>query len=197
MTGEKKSDNTALRWDLLPCSSSAKSSSNPAHWLFAFSELPCGYSIKLVKRYSSGNYYLVDTFLAALRASASRTFFRRGTLSQNPCGTRKQGASIMAKGMWHLVGYPESMQPLENVLGVLRGSGATVAYILHDKDTYKEDVTRDGAKVHSAGDLKKAHYHFLCGWTKNFPDWDKLHDICDECKIPLGRYRDVKVMDEK
>lgn len=102
----------------------------------------------------------------------------------------------MAKGMWHLVGYPDSMQPLENVLGVLRGSGAAVAYILHDKDTYKDDIVRDGVKVHSAGDLKKAHYHFLCGWTKNFPDWDKLHDICDECKIPLGRYRDVKVMDE-
>lgn len=102
----------------------------------------------------------------------------------------------MSKGMWHLIGYPESMKPLEDVLNVLRGSGARVAYILHDKDTYREDVVRDGVKVHSAGDLKKSHYHFLCGWTNGFPDWDKLHDICEECKIPLGRFKDVKVQDE-
>lgn len=103
----------------------------------------------------------------------------------------------MSKGMWHLIGYPESMKPLEDVLSILRGSGAKIAYVLHDKDWYTEDIVRDGVKVHSKGDIKKAHYHFLCGWSRGFPDWDKLHDLCAECQIPVGKYRDIKVQDEK
>lgn len=48
--------------------------------------------------------------------------------------------------------YPESQQDVINTLIDIYN----VAGILHDKDTYKED-----SETHKAGELKKAHYHFV------------------------------------
>lgn len=71
------------------------------------------------------------------------------------------------KGIWSIVQYPKSTD-LENLLGVLRGSGAAVMWILHDRDK-KED-----------GKPKDPHYHIVCGWSKGFPEWGKLLDMIAE-----------------
>lgn len=68
------------------------------------------------------------------------------------------------KGLWCLVQYPKSTD-LEKLLGVLRGSGAAIMWILHDKDK-KED-----------GTPKDPHYHIVAGWSKGFPDWGKVLDM--------------------
>lgn len=81
------------------------------------------------------------------------------------------------KGMWHIVQYPKSTD-LDRLLGVLRGSGAAVMWILHDKDK-KED-----------GTPKPPHYHILAGWSKGFPDWGKILDM-----IAQGEYNPPRVID--
>lgn len=81
------------------------------------------------------------------------------------------------KGLWSIVQYPKSTD-LERLLGVLRGSGAAVMWILHDKDK-KED-----------GTPKPPHYHIAAGWSKGFPDWGKLLDM-----ISQGGYEPPRVID--
>lgn len=81
------------------------------------------------------------------------------------------------KGLWCIVQYPKSTD-LDRLLGVLRGSGAAVMWILHDKDK-KED-----------GTPKDPHYHIAAGWSKGFPDWGKLLDI-----IAQGAYNPPRVID--
>lgn len=81
------------------------------------------------------------------------------------------------KGIWNIVQYPKSTD-LDKLLGVLRGSGAAVMWILHDKD--KKD---DGA-------LKPPHYHISAGWAKGFPEWGKLLDM-----IAAGAYVPPPVID--
>lgn len=71
------------------------------------------------------------------------------------------------KGIWSIVQYPKSTD-LEKLLGVLRGSGAAIMWILHDKDK-KED-----------GTPKDPHYHIVAGWSKGFPEWGKLLDMIAE-----------------
>lgn len=81
------------------------------------------------------------------------------------------------KGIWSLVQYPKSTD-LDRLLGVLRGSGAAVMWILHDKDK-KED-----------GTPKPPHYHIVAGWAKGFPDWGKVLDM-----IAQGAYNPPRVID--
>lgn len=81
------------------------------------------------------------------------------------------------KGLWCLVQYPKSTD-LDGLLGTLRGSGAAVMWILHDKDK-KED-----------GTLKEPHYHIIAGWSKGFPDWGKVLDM-----IAQGTYEPPHVID--
>ena len=81
------------------------------------------------------------------------------------------------KGLWCLVQYPKSTD-LDRLLGVLRGSGAAVMWILHDKDK-KED-----------GTPKEPHYHIAAGWSKGFPDWSKVLDM-----ISQGEYNPPRVVD--
>lgn len=71
------------------------------------------------------------------------------------------------KGIWSIVQYPKSTD-LDKLLGVLRGSGAAIMWILHDKDK-KED-----------GSPKDPHYHIVAGWSKGLPDWGKLLDMIDQ-----------------
>lgn len=71
------------------------------------------------------------------------------------------------KGIWSIVQYPKSTD-LKKLLGVLRGSGAAIMWILHDKDK-KED-----------GAPKEPHYHIVAGWSKGFPEWGKLLDMISE-----------------
>ena len=68
------------------------------------------------------------------------------------------------KGLWCLVQYPKSTD-LEKLLGVLRGSGAAIMWILHDKDKKEDGTTKD------------PHYHIVAGWSKGFPDWGKVLDM--------------------
>lgn len=81
------------------------------------------------------------------------------------------------KGLWHIVQYPKSTD-LDKLLGVLRGSGAAVMWILHDKDQ-KAD-----------GSPKPPHYHIVAGWAKGFPDWGKVLDM-----IAQGGYDPPRVID--
>lgn len=81
------------------------------------------------------------------------------------------------KGIWSIVQYPKSTD-LEKLLGVLRGSGAAVMWILHDKDK-KDD-----------GTLKPPHYHIVCGWAKGFPEWGKLLDM-----IAQGGYNPPRMIE--
>lgn len=81
------------------------------------------------------------------------------------------------KGLWCIVQYPKSTD-LDRLLEVLRGSGAAVMWILHDKDK-KDD-----------GSLKDPHYHIAAGWSKGFPDWGKLLDM-----IAQGAYNPPRLID--
>lgn len=76
----------------------------------------------------------------------------------------------MAKGAYCVIGYPEDPAfNLDIVLAAIRSSGAEYAYILHDKDTWDTDGEDRQGNKHKAGDLKKAHYHFMIGWEVGFP----------------------------
>ena len=55
---------------------------------------------------------------------------------------------------------PEHVKILEYVRGYLSDI-MDVAYILHDRDRWSEDVTEDGQLLHKQGDLKKPHYHVV------------------------------------
>lgn len=81
------------------------------------------------------------------------------------------------KGIWSIVQYPKSTD-LDKLLGVLRGSGAAVMWILHDKDV-KED-----------GNPKDPHCHIVAGWAKGFPEWGKLLDMIAE-----GSYFPPRIID--
>lgn len=81
------------------------------------------------------------------------------------------------KGLWCIVQYPKSTD-LDRLLGVLRGSGAAVMWILHDKDK-KEDGTPKGP-----------HFHIAAGWSKGFPDWGKMLDM-----IAQGGYNPPRIID--
>lgn len=81
------------------------------------------------------------------------------------------------KGLWSIVQYPKSTD-LEKLLSVLRGSGAAIMWILHDKDL-KED-----------GTPKPPHYHIAAGWSKGFPDWAKVLDMIAE-----GTYNPPRIID--
>lgn len=64
----------------------------------------------------------------------------------------------MAKGAYSVVAYPTSCK-LDEVLDRFRGSGASIMWILHDKDT-----DENGKPIDS-------HWHVAVGWEKGFPDW--------------------------
>lgn len=55
---------------------------------------------------------------------------------------------------------PEHVKILEYVRGYLSDI-MDVAYILHDRDRWSEDVTEGGQLLHKQGDLKKPHYHVV------------------------------------
>lgn len=63
-------------------------------------------------------------------------------------------------------------------------------YIRHDKDTYDEDVYDDNKNIiHSAGDTKKPHYHFVikCKSNKTISSIAKTCDIDDYMIEPIKR----------
>lgn len=55
---------------------------------------------------------------------------------------------------------PEHVKILEYVRGYLSDI-MDVAYILHDRDRWAEDVLDDCQLLHKQGDVKKAHYHVI------------------------------------
>ena len=78
----------------------------------------------------------------------------------------------MAKGAYSVVAYPTSCN-LDEVLDRFRGSGASIMWILHDKD-----IDENGKPIDS-------HWHVAAGWEKGFPDWKKFlamrDSINEEC----------------
>lgn len=55
-------------------------------------------------------------------------------------------------------------------------------YVLHDQDTYDEDIIEDGIIIHKKGDLKKAHYHVLL----YFPNQKKVSTLINQLNIQLN-----------
>ena len=55
---------------------------------------------------------------------------------------------------------PEHVKILEYVRGYLSDI-MDVAWILHDRDRWSEDVTEGGQLLHKQGDVKKPHYHII------------------------------------
>lgn len=88
----------------------------------------------------------------------------------------------MAKGAWSVIVYPESAD-IMTCVDFFEGSGAEYSYILHDKDTDKD------------GNLKKAHYHLTLGWTKNFPCFGKLRQMCKACGAVAVNEKECTVHD--
>lgn len=91
----------------------------------------------------------------------------------------------MAKGAYSVICYPEDLEKagktIDDVVVSARASGAEVAYILHDKDTYDEGD--------DAGKPKKKHYHICLGWEKGYPDWKDFVEWQKEnfCSSPEKR----------
>ena len=78
----------------------------------------------------------------------------------------------MAKGAYSVVAYPASCN-IDEVLDRFRGSGASIMWILHDKDSDENGKPID------------PHWHIAAGWEKGFPDWKKFlamrDSINEEC----------------
>ncbi len=71
--------------------------------------------------------------------------------------------------------YPDDESQMETFKYIV--SNFDYAYILHDKDTYSNDVIDKDTNelVNRAGDLKKPHYHFIISF-KNPRKADKLKE---------------------
>lgn len=70
------------------------------------------------------------------------------------------------KGLWCLVQYPDTTD-INTFLDVLRGSGASVFWILHNKDFKEKDVP------------DKDHVHICAGWSKGFPEFKTVLEMID------------------
>lgn len=85
--------------------------------------------------------------------------------------------------IYRALGYPESQDP--NVIQKLKDMGLSSFAVscLHDKDRFDSDQwDENGNLVHRAGDLKKAHYHYVFKFSGG-TTWKTVYERI--CK-PLG-----------
>lgn len=73
---------------------------------------------------------------------------------------------------WALLLYPDDDTHV-NAMHTLASCGFRYCAILHDRDTYSEDVTDLDGTVHLAGDFKKPHWH-VCLFFENARWGDSL-----------------------
>lgn len=72
---------------------------------------------------------------------------------------------------YHCVLYPDAENYVcSDVLNLAMSKYSEVAYILHDKDVYEDEILDDdGNVIHCKGELKKSHYHLVFRTTPRFP----------------------------
>lgn len=100
----------------------------------------------------------------------------------------------MAKGAYSFVAYPESSD-IDNICSYFQSKGAEWTYILHDRDTYSEDCIDSKGVEHHKGDLKKAHWHIVCGWESGCPNWKTFRSWCNAVDAVAISFRQCYVVD--
>ena len=72
---------------------------------------------------------------------------------------------------YHVILYPDSTSyNCDDVLNICLSKYSEVAYILHNKDVWEDEILNDDGTVkYSKGELKKPHYHVIIHTSPRYP----------------------------